>query len=124
MRKKTRFYVSLFLCRDNGVGGGQIDVPEHDHVADSAATAYVRPHEIDISSGPGANTLAATLGHATRIGPVVRLELARNDDGSLVEVELSRERFDYLNVDTGNVVYFKPRRARVFLTNDESSKFA
>ena len=124
MRKKTRFYVSLFLCRDNGVGGGQIDVPEHNHVADSAATAYVRPHEIDISSGPGANTLAATLGHATRIGPVVRLELARNDDGSLVEVELSRERFDYLNVDTGNVVYFKPRRARVFLTNDESSKFA
>ena len=89
MRKKTRFYVSLFLCRDNGVGGGQIDVPEHNHVADSAATAYVRPHEIDISSGPGANTLAATLGHATRIGPVVRLELARNDDGSLVEVELS-----------------------------------
>ena len=89
MRKKTPFHVSLFLCRDNGVGGGQIDVPEHNHVADSAATAYVRPHEIDISSGPGANTLAATLGHATRIGPVVRLELARNDDGSLVEVELS-----------------------------------
>ena len=39
---------------------------------------------------PAADTVEATLSHAIKVGPVVRLELARKDDGSLVEVELSR----------------------------------
>ena len=120
--------VNLFEGRvHNGVadvGGGRIHAPEHGAVTDTAATAYVRPHDIDISSGPGAHTVEATLNHAVKIGPVVRLELARKDDGSLVDVELSRERFDHLNVAAGNVVYFKPRRARVFLATDRSTNAA
>ena len=75
----------------------------------------MRPHDIDIGSDAGSGTVEATLHHTTRIGSVVRLELARKDNGTIVEVELSRERFEHLNVATGNVVHFKPRRARVFL---------
>ena len=120
--------VNLFEGRvHNGVanvGGGQMHVPEHNHIADTAATAYVRPHDIDIANGPVRDAVAATLNHAIKIGPVVRLELARKDNGGLVEVELSRERYDHLNVTTGNVVYFKPRRGRVFLATDRGSKVA
>ena len=120
--------VNLFQGRvRNGVadvGGGRMPVPEHHDVADSAATAYVRPHDIDIAAGPDRDTVEATLNHAIKVGPVVRLELARKDDGSLVEVELSRERYDHLNVATGNVVYFRPRRGRVFLATDRGTHVA
>ncbi|MEO8384738.1 MAG: sulfate ABC transporter ATP-binding protein [Betaproteobacteria bacterium] len=120
--------VNLFEGRvHNGVadvGGGRIHAPEHRNVADAAATAYVRPHDIDIASAAGASTVEATLNHATRIGSVVRLELSRNDNGAYVEVELSRERFEHLNVATGNVVHFNTRRARVFLAENHDSDAA
>jgi sulfate/thiosulfate transport system ATP-binding protein len=83
----------------------------------SDAAAYVRPHEIDIRAHADATTIAATLNHAVKIGPVVRMEFQRSDNGQLIEVELSRERFDALaNLDVadGKVVHLKPRRARVF----------
>lgn len=91
---------------------------------DTAATAYVRPHDIEIGNHAGRDTVAATLNHATRIGSVVRLELSRSDNGTLVDVELSRERFDHLNVTTGNIVHFKPRRARVFLAESRAGNVA
>jgi len=120
--------VNLFEGRvHNGiadVGGGRILTPEHHGVADTAATAYVRPHDIDIASAAGSDMVEATLNHATRIGSVVRLELSRKDNGALVEVELSRERFEHLNVIAGNLVYFKPRRARVFLAANQDSSAA
>ena len=120
--------VNLFEGRvHNGVadvGGGRILTPEHHGVADTAATAYVRPHDIDIASAASSDTVEATLNHATRIGSVVRLELSRKDNGALVEVELSRERFEHLNVTAGNLVYFKPRRARVFLAANHDSSAA
>ena len=55
---------------------------------------------------------------------MVRLELAMKDNGVIVEVELSPERFEYLNMTTGNVVHFKPRRARVFLAENSHSNAA
>jgi sulfate transport system ATP-binding protein len=97
------------------IGPHRIDAPEFGHVGDAPATAYVRPHDIEIANNPDQASVEATLHHAVKIGPVVRLELARRDNGKLVEVEMSRERFDHLNVIEGNVVYLKPRRARVFL---------
>ncbi len=120
--------VNLFEGRvHNGVAhisSGEIHAPEHLDVADTPATAYVRPHEIDIANGPDPDTVAATLNHTTKLGAMVRLELARRDNGALVEVELPRERFDHLNMATGNVVYFRPRRARVFLAADRGTQVA
>ena len=84
----------------------------------------MRPHDIEIGNHAGRDTVAATLNHATRIGSVVRLELSRSDNGTLVDVELSRERFDHLNVTTGNIVHFKPRRARVFLAESRAGNVA
>lgn len=106
------------------VGGGRIVTPEHDDVVDTAGTAYVRPHDIEIADGPAGGAVEATLNHAVKIGSVVRLELARRDNGRLVEVEVPRERFEHLKVETGNVVYFRPRRGRVFLAGSRDGQAA
>jgi sulfate/thiosulfate transport system ATP-binding protein len=98
---------------------GRMAAPEHQDVEDAAATAFVRPHDIEITNVADVSTVEATLNQAIRIGAVVRLELARVDNGALVEVELSRERFEYLNVATGNIVHLKPRRGRVFLADEQ-----
>jgi sulfate/thiosulfate transport system ATP-binding protein len=85
--------------------------------AHSDVAAYVRPHDIDIRADADATTIAATLNHAVKIGPVVRMEFQRRDNGQLIEVELSRERFDALanlDVTDGKVVHLKPRQLRVF----------
>jgi sulfate transport system ATP-binding protein len=94
---------------------GQVNRFRDHHAGDDRNAAYVRPHEIDISETPDPAAFAATLDHAVKIGPFVRLELSRRDNGDLVEVELSRERYDHLNVATGKLVYLKPRRAKIFV---------
>jgi sulfate/thiosulfate transport system ATP-binding protein len=98
---------------------GQFASPEHKHIEDAAATAFVRPHDIEVANTPDETTVEATLNQAIKIGALVRLELARIDNGAIVEVEVSRERFDDLNIDTGNLVYLKPRRGRVFLVDEQ-----
>ena len=52
------------------------------------ATAFVRPHDIDISHQPAEDGLQATVQHVHPIGPVVRIELLHGRE--IVEVELSR----------------------------------
>jgi len=75
---------------------------------------YVRPHEIEVTAGPESGSLAALVDHAIKIGPVVRLEVSRRDTGENLEVELPRDRFDRLGVETGTVVWLRPRRSRFF----------
>jgi len=97
------------------IGDKHIVAPEHAEAEDSAATAYVRPHDIDVAKAPSGAAVAARISHALKVGPVVRMELAREDTGNVVEVELPRERFDDLGISAGNVVYLTPRRAKVFI---------
>jgi hypothetical protein len=49
------------------------------------------------------------------LGSVVRLELSRQDNGAVVEVEIPRDRYEGLKIAHGNLVYLTPRRARFFL---------
>lgn len=57
------------------------------------------------------------MNHILPIGPIVRLELGREDESELIEAELTRERFRELNLRTGEHVYVRPRNLRVFLQN-------
>jgi sulfate transport system ATP-binding protein len=97
------------------VGELSLPVPELGAQAGGAALAYVRPHELEVSRQAVAGALAATLEHTVRLGPNVRLELARHGDGAPLEAEISRARYDELGLETGQVVYVAPSRARVFL---------
>jgi len=79
---------------------------------DKPATAFVRPHDIEILPGPVEDGLAATVQYVHPIGPVVRVELIHEDE--LVEVELSRERHEALGLVPGQSVHFRPRQIKVF----------
>jgi sulfate transport system ATP-binding protein len=81
-------------------------------VASDRATAFVRPHDIDIAHQPLEEGLQATVMHVHPIGPVVRIELQHNSE--IVEVELSRERHEGLQLSVGQQVWFRPRQMKVF----------
>ncbi|MEN3372821.1 sulfate ABC transporter ATP-binding protein [Dechloromonas sp. ZS-1] len=102
--------VNVFHSR---VQGGYAEV-EREATANKAdkATAFVRPHDIDLSNVLLENGMPATVSHVHPIGPVVRIELQH--DAEIVEVELSRERHEALQLVVGQQVWFRPRQMRVF----------
>jgi sulfate transport system ATP-binding protein len=87
---------------------------------DADAVSYVRPHELDIVAAPGHDTWAVTLAQALTVGPNTRIEFRRDDDGSFVDVELSREAWTglrgSLGLAHGSKVHLRPRRVTRFAT--------
>ena len=99
--------VNVFHSR---VQGGYAEVERNE--AGEKATAFVRPHDIDISRQAVDDGLPATVQHVHPIGPVVRVELLHGSE--IVEVELSRERHEGLQLAAGQSVWFRPRQMKVF----------
>jgi sulfate/thiosulfate transport system ATP-binding protein len=99
--------VNVFHSR---VHGGFAEVERSAEVA--GATAYVRPHDIDLSRQPGDGALEALVQYVHPIGPVVRVELQHGSE--VVEVELSRERHETLALQAGQSIWFRPRALKVF----------
>ncbi len=99
--------VNVFHSR---VQGGYAEVERSEPT--EKTTAFVRPHDIDIGHQAVENGLQATVLHVHPIGPVVRIELKH--DSEIIEVELSRERHEILQLAVGQSVWFRPRQMRVF----------
>lgn len=108
--------VNLFHGRvDEGwaeVGGLRLEATEHAGVS-ADAVAYVRPHDIELSHVELPEAQQAVVDDVRPLGGLVRLVLRHEQ--SLVEVELSRERYNAEPVLAGDAVWFRPRQARVFL---------
>ncbi|MGH8630690.1 MAG: sulfate/molybdate ABC transporter ATP-binding protein, partial [Burkholderiales bacterium] len=98
------------------VGGLEVEAPEHADLEEQPAVAYVRPHDIEIElHSEGQKTLAVRVMHVLAVGPVVRLELAREDGvAGIIQAEISRERFRQLKIATGDRVFVKARRVNLF----------
>jgi sulfate/thiosulfate transport system ATP-binding protein len=95
----------------------EIDAPEHADVENMATIAYVRPHDIEIDRVTnGESALAAHVIHIISIGPVVRLELAYDDNSNknLVQVEISKDRHQTLQLEKGDRVFITPRKLDFF----------
>lgn len=95
----------------------EIEVPEHAEAENMAAIAYVRPHDIEVDRVKnGESALAAHIVHIVSIGPVVRLELAHDDNANknLVKVEISKDRFRTLQLEKGDRVFVTPRKLDLF----------
>ena len=112
--------VNLFQSRVHAgrahIGEIEIELDGHWETEDSAASAYVRPHDIDIRKTRGDNpSFEATISYIHSLGPLVRLELQRADHTDIVEAELTRERFRELDISIGQTVFISPRNVRVFL---------
>ena len=97
------------------IGEARFEVPESGGGRSGAATAYVRPHEIEIErpSGEGKGILAR-LQRTLVVGPTARLELECENNAQIIEVELPEYRFRQMNLGNGEMLIVRPRELRVF----------
>ncbi len=97
--------VNLFHSRDHA--------PWTEHHGD--AVAYVRPHDIEIGRTPqDSAALPVEVKQVRAIGSIVRVEVAIDSSSELIEVELTRERFDVAPLVNGDKAFIRPRQFRVF----------
>lgn len=112
--------VNVFQGRAQGgrvhLGAFALPYPDYPHDEPSPATAYIRPHEVDIDRAPhGDGSLAARVTRINRSGPVVKISLVELEGHKTVEVELDHQRDRELNLAAEDTVYVFPRHIRVFL---------
>lgn len=99
------------------IGEIEVDAPEHAEAEELPAVAYVRPHDIHVDRViHDGGALAAHVFHILSVGPVVRLELTRDDSAEqeLIQVEITKERFRELQLVRGDQVFIKPSRFDLF----------
>jgi len=103
------------------LGPVSVDASSHEHLGDTPAIAYARPHEIEIERfSPGAEGIPALLSRLLLIGPTARLELEREDTGEIVEAEIPAARASALGLKPGESMMLKPRRMQVFLQGSDA----
>jgi len=113
--------------------GLRIDAPEHAGVRDARASAYVRPHDLEVRRlEPGEQAggevhsrgIVVQLGRAIVVGPIARLELipaAGNQPPgelgpqSIIEAQMPAQEFRDKGLREGDTLVATPRRARVFV---------
>jgi len=79
------------------------------------AMVHARPHDIEIArESRHGSWLKASILRIHAIGPIVRVELLREDDKTINEAELTRERYAELRLIAGEQVYFRPTQAMVY----------
>ena len=87
----------------------------HADARDIPAVGYVRPHDIEVTrSRNGTAALEAIVSYIHPIGPLVHLELTGCDSGDLIEVALSKDRYQEMKFQEGERVFITPRKLRVF----------
>ncbi len=108
--------VNVFHSRVHGswANVGSAEGDESVQHATGEATAFVRPHDIEIERVAVLGGLESVVQDVHAIGPVVRIELAHASE--LIEVELTRERAAVLALAKGQQVWLKPRQVKVFTT--------
>jgi sulfate/thiosulfate transport system ATP-binding protein len=75
--------------------------------------SWVRPHDIELRHEPNGSTREAQIERVVRLGFETRVDLVR-DDGERLHVQLTRDEADELELDTGDIVYVRTLRERVF----------
>ena len=121
--------VNIFHGRvENGKAvfpGLEAAFPEHPHEEAKQARAYARPHELDIDRTPREErSMAATVRHVNPAGAVVKVELLLRDQQTVVQANLSRERYQELKLLQGEAVFVVPRQLRIFVAEDDGPPVA
>jgi sulfate transport system ATP-binding protein len=108
----------MLIGGDNAVS---LDSPEHQHVQDRKAFAYVRPHDIEVKRYQTGDTgIKAKLTRAIVVGPIARLEFEPVDHhdfakDTVIEAQLSSHLFAEQQYKEGETLVLTPRKARIFV---------
>jgi sulfate/thiosulfate transport system ATP-binding protein len=101
------------------LAGFEMAYPECPQGESRAATAYVRPHELDIDRH--ANGDASLLAKVLQINPngsVAKVRLESQPSNLELNVEINLDRYAELALKPGELVHVAPRRFHVFLPED------
>ena len=82
----------------------------------------MRPHDIEVTrSRNGTAALEAVISYIHPIGPLMHIELTGCNSGNLIEVALSKDRYQELKFQEGERVFITPRKLRVFVQDGQSA---
>jgi sulfate/thiosulfate transport system ATP-binding protein len=102
-------------------GSLEMDASEFPEAEDTRAIGYVRPHDIQIDRKKvSKDAVGATIIHLHVVGPIVRIELKRDDTDEFLEAEISKEYYRELNLKAKDKVFVKPKQLKVFIPQDYS----
>jgi sulfate transport system ATP-binding protein len=95
---------------------GRIAIAGGGTATDGAAVqAYARPHDMELARDAADDSaLEAVVTRIQAIGAVARIELQPRAGGASIEVELPIGRFRELDLRTGERVFARPSRLKVF----------
>ena len=96
------------------IGDTEFSLNENTGKTETAAVAFVRPHDIRVTRVAGGPALAAQVIRSNAAGPVANLELKRLDSGEQFAVQLSKELFQELQPKPGEQVFVELRNVKVF----------
>lgn len=71
----------------------------------------VRPHELLVQAEPAHGYRHGVLRHLRLVGAVARLEVESAESPDLIDIELPRGQFTALNLQEGDLVYYRPQRS-------------
>ncbi|MBX9957680.1 sulfate/molybdate ABC transporter ATP-binding protein [Peribacillus simplex] len=83
---------------------------------DGAGTGYVRAHNFIIERELAEkDSIASIVDHIHTIGPIVRIEVIRQDTNEPLEIELTKEQYLNLEISKGERVFVRPKELKVFV---------
>ncbi|WP_434777736.1 sulfate/molybdate ABC transporter ATP-binding protein [Neisseria sp. Ec49-e6-T10] len=94
------------------------DFPQEGNWVDQDAIAYVRPHEIELSSTAQTGFIPATVCHLHAAGPIVRIEAIVTGEEKPIETIISQEKYSKERFILGDTIYLKPKSVNVFVEKD------
>jgi sulfate transport system ATP-binding protein len=104
------------------MGNLTIDLPATAHANLESAIIRVRPHLLDIAhESPEGNHFRARVAHINPAGPIVKVELV-SEWGEMVQVEITQERYDSLQLKRDMDVYVFSKRKRITLWDGREEK--
>jgi sulfate transport system ATP-binding protein len=74
---------------------------------------FLRPHDIVIQTYPDDETAPAKVDRIVNLGWEIRVELLLKS-GEILNASLSRDQFNYLNIEEAQPVYVKSKQAKIF----------
>jgi sulfate transport system ATP-binding protein len=98
------------------LGGLQVHSNGYAGADDTPAVGYVRSHDIEIDRCHIDNSsIKAEIKNILKLGPTVRISLLIEGNSEFVEAELTRDKFQHLDLKHGEHVHVRPRQVRVFV---------
>jgi sulfate transport system ATP-binding protein len=101
------------------LGSVSVAYPEYTQNESREATAYVRPHELELErTATNGSSLPVRVLHVNPAGAVTRVRVVSETFGVTMNVDLRPDHYASLALRPGDELFATPRKVRVFMSED------